>query len=274
MRLIVTGILTDSRGRVLLRQVGAHELSPISRPVEPGRPPAGTLARAFREDTALYVLPVRLTGLYYRNQPPSGELTFVYRCTMRGGELATEDGPRAGFFDELPAGLSAGTRRQIEQALHHPGGPPHMKREGDGLGGKLRRLFGASAEAESEPVWAASAKLIGSLPDGAIAWTRPTPDEPWRLPATAMAGGEAPWEAAARLLADMKLPGPPPALDPAVIQLGDDRSALFVFIAALDNPPPTGSRWLVAADASAAAPLADDIALVEAARQATTRPVF
>ena len=101
MRITVSGILTDYQGRPLLQQSGPRTLEPVHRPLSPDDLAPVMLARAFREDTALIVLPVRLTGLYYDGRE-SGALTFCYRCTMRGGDLSVPEGrPPAGFF-ELP----------------------------------------------------------------------------------------------------------------------------------------------------------------------------
>ena len=59
----VTGILTDYEGRVLLRKGDKNTLIPIYRSLEAGELPTATLDRAFREDTGLIIMPVRLTGV-------------------------------------------------------------------------------------------------------------------------------------------------------------------------------------------------------------------
>jgi hypothetical protein len=221
-------------------------LAPITRPVEPGVLPADTLARAFRDDTALIVLPIRLTGLYFNNRPPGGELTFCFRCTMRGGALEPES--RAAFFDApLPAGLPARYRRQVEQALHHPGGSPHMEHESKGLGARLGHLLGARA-AISETTWAAKVKLVVDASHKQVVWQRAASGGPWRLPVAAVSNREAPWEAAARLLKKVWSHWGGRLSDLRLVELARERPAItFVFAASLyDAPFPRVSTETVA----------------------------
>lgn len=277
MRLTVNGVLTDLRGRVLLRQSGERVLLPISHPIRPGFLPADTLARAFREDTALIVLPIRLTGLYYDVRPPDGELALYFRCTMRGGALNPES--RAGFFDpSLPDALPARYRRRIEAALRHPGGPPYMERQARGPGARLGRLLGDRAEVDSAPTWETTVKLIANA-GGQIAWSRTAPVKRWRLPAARVAEGEAPWEAAERLLAQTWPQGNPRLADLRLVELAGERPALtFVFAASLDDAPvPRPSTVTLASVPTGQLTgdfLADDVAAVERANQIATPPVF
>lgn len=237
MRLTVNGVLTDLRGRVLLRQSGERDLLPITRPFAPGTLPADTLARAFREDTALIVLPVRLTGLYYDNWSSGEELTFCFRCTMRGGALQPDS--KAGFFDApLPAALSGRHRRRVEQALHHAGGPPLMKREWPGLGAALGGLFGRRDTTGQGRTWQAIVKLVADAGHGQTVWRRAAPGEQSRLPATRLSAGEAPWAAAKRLLKKTWPHWGGRLNDLRLVELVSRHPAItFVFVASIYEPP-------------------------------------
>lgn len=253
MQILVNGILTDYEGRVLLEQCAARELAPVQRPLSPGLTPTATLDRAFRESTGLIVLPVRLTGLHYDGGIPGGELSFSFRCTMRGGDLLVPDGGRpAGFFDcpPLPDALSPKFRRQLDAALHHPGGPPALTREGPGLGRGLARLFGRREPAAGPDDWSVAVRVVGRGPDGRVAWTRGGPDALWGLPAAAPSPGEAPWETAKRLLrpAGTTSPGEPSLV---LVELAARQPALvLVFDARLDEDirPALADRWIAVAN--------------------------
>lgn len=241
MRVTIAGFLTDQTGRVLLQQSEARGLMPVARSLAPGESPAETLARAFRESTGLYVMPVRLVGLYLSG---GNTLTLAFRCALRGGELQPPEGqPPAGFFDiqPLPRGLSAAHRRQLDDALHHAGGPAVMARLGGGLAARWRgeRRVGAAGPAAD---WTVTARLIVDGGHGQVAWARDTTDEPWRLPAAAVAPGEAPWETAERLRRTLQLDRNGNRSVPRLITLAVDRPALtVVFTAGLyDAPVPRG----------------------------------
>lgn len=276
MRLTVEGILTDFKGRFLLQRTGPNELAPITRPLEPGILPTETLARAFREDTSLLVMPVRLTGLYYSDRPPDGQLVFSFRCTMRGGDLGAGDEPRVGFFDEARPGLPARFQRRVEQALHHPGGPPFMEREGEGVTDRLGRLFGSRVTEEESLAWEVAVKVIVFGSEGQVVWVHSSPGKSWRLPATAVARGEAPWEAAGRLLADIMPSGKSSTPELALVETAGDRATMvFIFSAALDEPfLPNETLHVVGTGEPAGQLSTDDAAIVEAARRASTRPAF
>ena len=242
MKLIVNGVLTDFLGRILLQRKSERDLTPVSRAPEIDALPAGSLARAFREETGLIVLPVRLTGLYYDGHEPGGRLTFTYRCLMRGGDLQIEPGRLpAGFFDgtPLPAGLSGHHRHQIHQAIHHDGGPPHLERENGGLGLRLSRLLGGAGETSSEgPSWKVGINLVTVDGQGRMLGMRAGTGEHWRLPATIPAPGEAPWESAARLLGEVKSGE---KVDPSCLKLIEAAAGhpeiTFVFAALPEEQP-------------------------------------
>lgn len=237
MDLIVVGILSDYKGRVLLQQSDSRSLIPIHRPLEQGVPPADTLARAFREDTALTVLPVRLTGLHYRAEPAGGELAFYMRCIMRGGDLAPPDGrPPAGFFDSapLPRALSSRFHGPVAATLNHAGGPPLLAHEVEGVGQRLSRLLGKRPAAAEGDEWAITSRIIARRPDGQIVWARREPDGMWHLPTAVVMPGEAPWAAAERLVRQAGLSGGAPVL--SAVEIAAIRpAATLLFSLSLDD---------------------------------------
>lgn len=205
MRVTAAGFLTDHKSRVLLQQLDAAILTPIRSSLEPGVPPADTLAHAFREQTGLYVMPVRMTGVYYDGH--GDELILCFRCTMRGGDLAIPEGqPPAGFFDSqpLPRGLAAAYRRPADDALHHEGGPVCLSSIEESWGARLGRLLsGRTRTVKPASEWEVTVAVVASVAVGSggmVAWVRDGPGEPWRLPAGRVAPSEAPWEILRRLL--------------------------------------------------------------------------
>lgn len=210
MYVIIVGVLSDYKGRVLLQNNDQRTLAPIHRPPEPGALPTDTLTRAFREETGLIVLPVRLAGLHFRANPSGDELAFYFRCNMRGGEINVPDGrPPAGFFDSspLPRALSPRFRGPLAAAVRHAGGSPLLAREDDGAGQWLKRLFGGQPAPTSSDDWEIAVRVIARRPDDRLVWTRPDPQSAWQLPTTAPVAGEAPWQAAERLTGQAGLSG-------------------------------------------------------------------
>lgn len=198
MQLIITGLLTDYQNRILLQKVSEESLALIGRSPEPGALPAQLLDRAFREATGLIVMPVRLASVYFSRQ--DDRLTFCFRCTMRGGDLKIpENGRPAGFFDSipLPRGLSSAYRQQIDDALHHAGGPPLLEKEKRGLGPWLGRLVGHASSTPGSADWDILVQVSKDVDDGPFEWVI---GEPTAGQVVTPGAGEAPWEAAARLL--------------------------------------------------------------------------
>ena len=238
MRVTIAGILTDQTGRVLLRQTDRQTLTPVTCSLEPGELPAEALARAFRETTGLYVLPVRLVGLYVTG---GHTLTLTYRCALRGGELQPLPGqPPAGFFDTspLPRGLSAAHRRPLDDALRHAGGPPVSGHIPITLGRRFYDLVRARQPEESGVEWDIGVKLVVNSGHGQVVWQRTDAGQPWRLPADRVAPGEAPWEAAERLWRACCPHGAGNRLGLAPIEplvAGDNIT--FVFLAGPYEPP-------------------------------------
>lgn len=202
MQLIINGFLTDYQSRIFLQKTTNDSLAPVGHVAEAGILPAQTLARVFREETSLIVMPIRLTGIYHSGRD-GGRLTFCYRCTMRGGVLQVPEGyPPAGFFDfsPLPRGLSSGYRQQVDEALHHAGGSPSMEREASDPGAWFGRLVGRTKPAADPVAWDVSVRLVEAADDDDLEMMIIDPDTEPAVDAVAIKPGEAPWETAARLL--------------------------------------------------------------------------
>lgn len=240
MRLTICGVLTDYKGRVLLRRVEPRTLVPIHKSFEVGKLPAETLARAFRDDTGLFVMPVRLTSLDYSTT--QDELTATFRCTMRGGDLTPQEEPTVGFFDlPPPAALSKQFRPQVEQALRHAGGPPLLQATGEGL---ISRLFAGRKDTQREGDWEVGVRLVVRSANGTILWARSDQDGAWQLPAGAPTRGETPWQTAERVLRAYLPGGDTTAIRPVAGALASGRPALdLIFTADMTSeaslPPDT-----------------------------------
>jgi len=265
MRVTLAGYLSDHKGRVLLQRPSARSLEPVTCPLKLGEEPTTTLVSAFRAATGLFVLPIRLVGVYAAR---GDALTLTYRCTLRGGELATPAGqPPAGFFDTppRPRGLSAAYARQLDDALHHDGGPARLALTAEGLAARLGR-GPARERSESGVEWAATIRLI-AVASGRVLWTRADANGPWRLPARAGAAGDAPWQTAGALPRALGLGH---AVTPSLrlIVMAADRPALsFVFLADYGENEFTNGRGehLLAAPTDSQANLAVDDAALAAA---------
>ena len=240
MRVTLAGYLSDHKGRVLLQRPSARSLEPVTCPLKLGEEPTTTLVSAFRAATGLFVLPIRLVGVYAAR---GDALTLTYRCTLRGGELATPAGqPPAGFFDTppRPRGLSAAYARQLDDALHHDGGPARLALTAEGLAARLGR-GPARERSESGVEWAATIRLI-AVASGRVLWTRADANGPWRLPARAVAAGDAPWQTAGALPRALGLGH---AVNPSLrlIVMAASRPALsFVFLATYGENELTNRR--------------------------------
>ncbi len=235
MQLVVSGILTDYLGRVLLQQTGAKSLSPVRRALERGVLPADTLARAFREETGLIVMPVRLVALRYDAGAPGGELNFWFRCTMRGGDLETSAGGKpAGFFDPpLPAALPEKDRRQVDLALHHAGGQPVMEEAPARFGVKLGRLLSGRKTAPEADHWRVETSVLAQPVDAPIDWVIAEPDAPDAAPASDVASvghSRPPWATARRLEGQAEATDSP-TLSLARVELAPNRPVMTLVFA-------------------------------------------
>jgi hypothetical protein len=203
MRLSISGVLTDHLNRILLlTQPDSGLLLPPSISLRPGYLPEALLAGFVREQTGLIILPVRLTGLSFGRRREADRLTFVYRCLMRGGTLAEEARPTSGFFDAqpLPGPMLARDRRMVDRALHHAGGPAAWDTEPRDIVSVARTwLAGGGLEPAGE-VWTAEVRVVLRDAQGQVL-TRPADQTPAGQLAGTVRPQEAPWQAAARLLA-------------------------------------------------------------------------
>lgn len=202
MRLTVSGVLSDHLGRVLLRQIDSRHLQPIIRELNPGESPDEALAVAFRADTGLIVLPVRLTGIYLTRVGKDAELALAFRCTMRGGDLQSSPGQvGAGFFDSnpLPRALSGLDRERVEEALSHAGGSAVWKMQNAArtlTGGRGHR----TAVKNPASSWNVRVRVAIFDEQGRLGLVTSQSKEDRPLPGDTLQDGEAPWDTAQRLL--------------------------------------------------------------------------
>ncbi len=232
MQLIINGFLTDYQSRIFLQKTTNDSLAPVGHIVEAGILPTQTLARVFREETGVIVMPIRLTGIYHSGRD-GGRVTFCYRCTMRGGVLQVPEGyPPAGFFDfsPLPRGLSPGYRQQVDEALHHAGGPPSMTGEASDAGAWFGRMVGRAKPAADSVAWDVSVKLVEAADDDVVEMTLVDQDAAPADDAVGVKPGEAPWETAARLLGASRASRDKPGVRIVRVAFATGRlAATFVF---------------------------------------------
>ncbi|MCB0030021.1 MAG: NUDIX domain-containing protein, partial [Anaerolineales bacterium] len=53
--------------------------------LDEGETPTEAVTREVEEETGLKTLPVRLVGLYFRQEKEADRLMFLFRCLVRGG---------------------------------------------------------------------------------------------------------------------------------------------------------------------------------------------
>lgn len=189
--------------------------------------PTATLDRAFREDTGLIIMPVRLTGVYFDAATPEGAITFCFRCIMRGGDLKIPPGSiPAGFFDTLPLpdGLSNKYRRQVDTALHHPGGAPVMEQSG-GPGTGLSRLLGRRKAAPVPTGWEVMVGIETGAAAGEVEWVVAGSGDPINPVGVPPDPGQPPWVTAVRLIAPHQA-GQKPSVRLQRIELAPARPAM------------------------------------------------
>ena len=123
----VSATVFDEQGRLLLIEpVDTEEWTVIGGVMEPGEQPAETIVREVYEETAVHVVPERVTSVL--TQPPhtypnGHRCEFVdigFRCRAVGGEarVGDDESRQVGWFalNELPP-IGELTRRRIELAL-------------------------------------------------------------------------------------------------------------------------------------------------------------
>jgi 8-oxo-dGTP pyrophosphatase MutT (NUDIX family) len=123
----VTAVVFDDRGRVLLCQRSDNgNWALIAGCMDPGEQPAQTVVREVYEETAVHVVPERITSVF--TQPPgaypNGDrcefVDITFRCRAVGGEARVNDDEslQVGWYplDDLPP-ITALSRRRLEAAL-------------------------------------------------------------------------------------------------------------------------------------------------------------
>ena len=216
MNVGTNGIVVDQLGNVLLiMRNDTRTYAPPGGAVDAGELPPEAAAREVREETGLYVLPVRLAALTYLPLAPHGYLGFSFRCLLRGGEIATsEESPVVGFFkpDPLPRRMSGFHRERVVKTLHHADERPLFFQHSVSTFNKtarfllrnvvyrwldVKRKLQGRPPFQPPPTWEIHTYLLVKNEAGAYLWHRPSPDAPWALP-----GGQAtdllpaPWETA------------------------------------------------------------------------------
>ena len=123
----VTAVVLDDVGRLLLGQRADNGTwALIAGSMDPGEQPAETVVREVYEETAVHVVPERITSVLTQppNTYPNGDRTefvdITFRCRAIGGEARVNDDESlaVGWFapDELPP-LHELNRRRIACAL-------------------------------------------------------------------------------------------------------------------------------------------------------------
>ncbi|UII57664.1 NUDIX domain-containing protein [Cytobacillus spongiae] len=96
----VTGIVRNELGEILLQNKGNGEKWSLpAGAIELGEAPAQAVVREVWEETGLYVVPIKLIGVFagkeYRYQYPNGhkvEYTiFIFDCAVQGGYISPVD---------------------------------------------------------------------------------------------------------------------------------------------------------------------------------------
>ena len=123
----VTAVVFDDAGRVLLNERSDNgQWALIAGVMDPGEQPAETIVREVYEETAVHVVPERITSVL--TQPittyPNGDrceyVDITFRCRAIGGEARVNDDESlaVGWFalDDLPP-IGDLVRHRIECAL-------------------------------------------------------------------------------------------------------------------------------------------------------------
>ncbi|MEU8235213.1 NUDIX domain-containing protein [Actinoplanes sp. NPDC048967] len=123
----VTAVVFDDAGRLLLgRRADNGSWALIAGTMDPGEQPAETVVREVYEETAVHVVPERITSVLTQppNTYPNGDETefvdITFRCRAVGGEARVNDDESlaVGWFElgDLPP-INDLNRRRIEYAL-------------------------------------------------------------------------------------------------------------------------------------------------------------
>ena len=141
----VSAIVFDDRGRVLLAErADDHRWALIAGVMDPGEQPAEAVIREVYEETAVHVVPERVTSVFtqpphtYGNGHQCEYVDIAFRCRAVGGEARVNDDESltVGWFplNDLPP-LGPLSRHRIECALQPGeaawfGRPPHVSTPG------------------------------------------------------------------------------------------------------------------------------------------------
>jgi 8-oxo-dGTP pyrophosphatase MutT (NUDIX family) len=123
----VTAVVFDDLGRLLLGERSDNgQWALIAGVMDPGEQPAETIVREVYEETAVHVVPERITSVFtqppivYPNGDVSEYVDVTFRCRAIGGEARVNDDESlsVGWFtlDDLPP-IAELVRRRIEWAL-------------------------------------------------------------------------------------------------------------------------------------------------------------
>ena len=104
----VSGIVTDSRGRILLVKGDRRGWEPPGGQVELGEDLVEALKREILEESGVEVEAVRLVGVYSNlGRPERGlaeQVNFAFRCVAVGGDpCAGDECMEAGWFEPVEA---------------------------------------------------------------------------------------------------------------------------------------------------------------------------
>ena len=213
MYLGANGLVINELGHVLLIQRDdSRSWGLPGGGLDKGETPTEAVTREVEEETGLKTLPVRLVGLYFRQEKEADRLMFLFRCLVRGGTVTpSPESPQVGYikYEALPSRILAIHRQQIDQGYLHAGGPPVLQRQTlPWLVGRLRDLLYGWRDwrrrRRGEPTftpafrWQAGAFVILRNEKDEILWAQRRDDGRWNLPGGGVEPGEAPWEAAVR----------------------------------------------------------------------------
>lgn len=216
MKLAATGIVTSGDGSVLMiKRDDTRTWTAPGGSLDAGELPTEAVVREVEEETGYKVFPVRLVGLRFVPLKPTGYLSFVFRCLLRGGTARTSaESLEVGFVPAYPvqAPMVRVQRQTVERALAHDGGPPVWERYKmrliDIIGKVVlfdfiypirRALKPITGRTHVIPVeWRIAAATVIRNETGEVLWSRRRDDGRWNLPHGAGEPMEPPWETAVR----------------------------------------------------------------------------
>lgn len=216
LRIAASGIVTNEYNDILLIQ--RDDTLTWSAPggsLEPGELPTDGVAREVKEETGMYVLPVRLVAASFSVEKPYPHLHLTFRCLIRGGEpTPSPESPQVAFFKSkvLPRPMFYPHRQRIERAHYHAG--PAIWYDdllpwyAEALR-SFRKWWVARSRADRRPaperddkrktpLWTTRAYAVAGDGGGKVLWRR-TAANGLALPGGVSGLRESPWQAAARL---------------------------------------------------------------------------